>query len=84
MERENYQRENNSAIGFVEECCRLEAHVSITVSKLYFGYIKHCRGSGLYPFSKPKLGKELKRLFKIGQTFGDNHGNRARVWVGFE
>lgn len=83
-ERENYRKENNSVIRFVEEACVLDPLSSMTKDKIFRLYADYCAQSLLHPMTKHKFGKELKRQYQLAEQYISGQGNRSRGWTGIK
>lgn len=82
-EIEDYRRENNSVLVFVEEICELDRNAEISKSKLYSVFKKWCKINGFHPLGKLKFGKELKRQFN-NRVSDSRVTNGDRIWVGIQ
>ena len=81
-EIDEYRKENNSVIVFVEEICVLGVKEGLLKKDLYDIYRKWCESNGFSPLKKIKFGKELVRQFK---TITDERGtNGERLWIGIK
>lgn len=77
--KDEYRKENNNVIIFVEEMCVLDAHDDISKDDLYQTYNNWCVDSGYRPLSKISFGREL-----IRQYVSVNKGrcSSTRTWKG--
>lgn len=80
-EVEEYQKENNNVIIFVDDKCKLDDEFSIGKRELYTHYSNYCRDYNYRAFSKKKFGMELKKQFK---NIKDDRSNSSRSWEGIE
>jgi P4 family phage/plasmid primase-like protien len=80
-EIEDYRKENNSVIVFVEEVCELGPDKEMSKTELYSVFQKWCQVSGFKAIGKIKFGKELKR--QLGDKISDSRVTDGdRIWVG--
>lgn len=80
-EIDEYKRENNNVLVFVEDECKLDAPLSISKDRLYADYSVWCERSGYKALSKLKFGKELKKQF---DEIADYRTDDTRIWVGID
>jgi len=80
QEVDEYRKENNNVIAFVEDACKLEGN---TTSKqaLYSAYTEWCDSNGYRKLSKNKLGMEIKKQFR-GKIQDDRDTTGERAWYG--
>ena len=81
QEIDEYRKDNNNVIVFVEEECSFSAEFSIEKSKLYLAYAESCEINRYRPLSKKKFGSELQKHFKAVQ---DDRLNTVRIWRGID
>jgi putative DNA primase/helicase len=80
-EIEDYRRENNSVLVFVEEVCELDPNKEISKSKLYSIFQEWSKLNGFHPMGKLKFGKELRR--QLDNKVSDSRvTNGDRIWIG--
>ena len=79
-ETEEYRKENNSVLTFVEEECKLDATMVISKDALYKTYKDWCKDSGLGAFSKKKFGIQLIKHYSLGKEARGTQGER--IWEG--
>lgn len=78
---EQYQKENNNTIVFVDENCVLGAEHEISIDKLYSNYKEWCKEAGLRPFGKINFGKELLKQYPSIEKGRDT---KVRFWKGID
>lgn len=62
-EVQEYRRENNNVLIFIDECCTIDKISDINCSELYKKYSNWCKDSGHKPWSQNKFSRELKRQY---------------------
>jgi putative DNA primase/helicase len=77
--KDEYRKENNNVIIFVEEMCVLDAHDDISKDDLYQAYNNWCLDSGYRPLSKITFGRELIRQY---DSVNKGRCSSARTWKG--
>lgn len=77
-EIDEYKRENNNVLLFVDEQCEITPDISITKKDLYEAYKEWCKQNGHYSLSKNKFGIELKKHYDIV----DARVGKERFWAG--
>jgi putative DNA primase/helicase len=77
--KDEYRKENNNVIIFVEEMCVLDAHDDISKDDLYQAYNNWCVDSGYRPLSKITFGRELIRQY---DSVNKGRCSSARTWKG--
>jgi len=77
--KDEYRKENNNVIIFVEELCVLDAHDDISKDDLYQAYNNWCVDSGYRPLSKITFGRELIRQYA---SVNKGRCSSARTWKG--
>jgi len=77
--KDEYRKENNNVIIFVEEMCVLDAHDDISKDDLYQAYNNWCLDSGYRPLSKITFGRELIRQYA---SVNKGRSSFARTWKG--
>lgn len=79
-ETDEYKRENNNVVLFVEEKCTLkEEYYNCSISGIYKAYVDWCKENGCFPLAKIKFGKELKRRFNVKSKKGTDG---EMTWLG--
>jgi P4 family phage/plasmid primase-like protien len=81
-ETNEYRKENNSVLSFVEEKCHLDACAIIPKDNLYEAYRDWCKASGMMSLSKKKFGIQLFKHFSLNKDSRDGRGDR--IWQGIE
>ena len=61
---EDFKRQVNPLINFLEERCTLDPQGKTSASLLRYEYVEWCKQNGYHPLSDVAFGKELKRLHK--------------------
>lgn len=79
-EVEEYRKENNNTMGFIEEECTLSPELTITKQALYNRYAEYCKEDGFRALSKKKFGCEVLRYKQIEGGF--NTSGTDRIWKG--
>ncbi len=79
-EVEEYRRENNNVLLFVEEEYELGPDNSISKKDSYIDYSEWCKTNGYKPLSKKRLSMEFIKQFHLEPDSRDNFGDR--VWLG--
>jgi len=79
-EIDEYKRENNNVIVFVEEKCEIGLS-TIPVDDLYAVYAIWCKDNGHQALSKINFGKELQRQYS---NISKSRSNKERVWLGIK
>jgi putative DNA primase/helicase len=79
QEINEYRKDNNNVIVFVDEECSLSAEFSTEKGNLYLAYVESCKRDNYRPLSKKKFGSELQKHFK---TVQDDRSNTTRFWTG--
>jgi putative DNA primase/helicase len=77
--KDEYRKENNNVIIFVEEMSVLDAHDDISKDDLYQAYNNWCLDSGYRPLSKITFGRELIRQYT---SVNKGRCSSARTWKG--
>ena len=81
-ELEEYRKENNNVLVFVDECCDLFEDLLLNEkNKLYLCYSDWCRDNGYKSLSKIKFGKELRRNFPF---IKEERNDKKRSWIGIK
>jgi len=78
-EIQQYRRQNNNLIIFVEEECNLDQYNEISKDVLYRAYSEWCSQNGYYALSKIHFGKDLMKQFPDVE---DNRDAVRRYWSG--
>ena len=82
-EVEQYRKENNNVITFVEEECRLTPDGVVSKRSLFDAYVVWCKSCGCNSSQIRKFGKELsKHNLSIGE--GRDSAGTSKVWLGIE
>jgi putative DNA primase/helicase len=82
QETEEYRKENNSVLSFVEEKCHIDATGIIAKDTLYEVYRDWCKASGMLALSKKKFGMQLVKHFNLDKNARGDHGDR--IWQGIQ
>ncbi len=77
--KDEYRKENNNVIIFVEEMCVLDVHDDVSKDELYQAYNNWCLDSGYRPLSKITFGRELIRQYA---SVNKGRYSSARTWKG--
>jgi phage/plasmid primase, P4 family, C-terminal domain len=77
--KDEYRKENNNVIIFIEEMCVLDAHDDISKDDLYQAYNNWCLDSGYRSLSKITFGRELIRQYA---SVNKGRCSSARTWKG--
>lgn len=82
QEVEEYKKENNNVLIFVDEECILIPGVFVKKDQLYKAYVDYCEPNGYHQLSKTNFGKAIKKHFNLdpGTRMGDKDG--TRIWKG--
>ena len=80
---EEYRKENNNVLLYVEEECHFGEGLSITKSILYEDYFNWCKRCGMHPVSKKKFGMLLIKHFNLERNSTDT-SKEKRVWLGID
>jgi putative DNA primase/helicase len=82
QEIEEYKKENNNVLIFIEEECTLAPGPFITKEQLYRAYMDFCNKNGYRQLNKANFGKAIKKHFKLNpdSRMGDKNG--TRIWEG--
>jgi putative DNA primase/helicase len=78
-ELEEYRKENNNVLVFVEDACLRSPEKSMAKNDIYSEYNLWCKENGFRSLSKIKFGKELTRNFK---DITDETDGTKRLWSG--
>jgi putative DNA primase/helicase len=83
MEKEinEYRRQNNNVLLFVEEECNVCPDVTVSKNRLYSLYNQWADSNGYRPLSKVNFGKELTSQF---ETVNDRRTATERFWDGID
>ncbi len=81
-EVDEYKKENNNVILFIEDKCELGPEYSESKEELYRAYSDWCRQNNCHPLAKKKFGKELKKQFP--NINGDERSAYQRLWQGIK
>lgn len=84
QEVEEYRKENNNVMTFIEEECNLEPNAITSKQELYNSYSEWCKGNGYKSLAKKKFGKELTKHFQGKITDGRSASGDTRIWLGIE
>jgi P4 family phage/plasmid primase-like protien len=60
---DEYRRDNNNVLSFVDECCEIISGVSVKNQELYEKYSSWCKSSGTSPMKKKSLVREIFENF---------------------
>jgi len=80
-EIEEYRKENNNVLVFVDEMCRVGAENTFPKDELYCNYAAWCKGHGNSPLSMIRFGKELKKQFP---DLDEERSSLVRCWRGIK
>lgn len=80
IEIEEYRRQNNNILLFVEEECSIHWEFEISKDDLYRHYQEWCTQNGYKALSKGKFGKELSKQYQ--GSIDERRTARERIWVG--
>lgn len=81
---DEYRKENNSVLVFVEEECCLSEKNFISKKQLYESYVGWCKDAGMHPLSKKKFGMQLIKHFNLSKNSFSDASNEERIWVGID
>jgi putative DNA primase/helicase len=81
-ETEEYRKENNSVLSFVDEKCHVDIGNLIPKDNLYETYRDWCKASGMMALSKKKFGMQLIKHFALDKDSRSGHGDR--IWQGIQ
>lgn len=62
--KENYKKENNPQMLFIEEWCIVAENAQIECSLLYTNYLNYCMQNGYKPLSQIRFSKRLRELLR--------------------
>jgi len=82
QEVEEYRKENNNVMTFVEEECQIDVSSIISKQELYNAYTQWCKVNGYKSLAKKKFGKELTKHFQGKITDGRSGSGDTRIWIG--
>lgn len=80
---DDYRKENNSVIGFIEEECIIDIDRSITKTKMYARYQNWCKTTGIHALSMNKFGREIAKQCNLS-TNERLGGGKDRIWRGID
>jgi putative DNA primase/helicase len=85
-EIDEYRKENNNVIAFMEDKYKITSNQSAYVSKeeLYKEYRQWCIDFGYKPGSIDMFGKQIKKRFKLNEGYKKYDRKSHRVWFGIE
>ena len=78
-EIEEYKKDNNNVLLFVEDTCQLKPESTITKGYLYDSYSSWCLKNGYRPIGKKRFGNALSRHFN---AVGEDKTNAGWIWTG--
>jgi putative DNA primase/helicase len=78
-EIEEYKKDNNNVLLFVEDMCQLKSKDTITKGYLYIAYSDWCIKNGYRPIGKKRFGNALTRHFN---SVGEDKTNEGWIWTG--
>jgi putative DNA primase/helicase len=81
-ETDDYRKENNSVLSFVDEKCELDPTFLIPKDNLYESYREWCKSCGMMAVSKKKFGSQLTKHFALNKDSRNGHGDR--IWQGIQ
>ena len=76
---EDYRRENNNVLVFVEEECELDPNMSISKKELYSAFGEWCKRSGNKALNSKRFSMEIMKQFP---RITDERTGKARMWGG--
>lgn len=74
--KENYKKENNPQMLFIEESCIVAENAQVECSMLYTNYLNYCMQNGYKPLSQIRFSKRLRELLRGKIT----HDKSVRPW----
>lgn len=74
---DEYRKDNNNVLSFVEECCEILSNITITNQEIYDRYSQWCKTSGTSPMKKKSFIREIFENFQ-SQGVGRFHTNAQR------
>ena len=77
--KDEYRKENNNVMIFVEEICVIDANSEVRKDDLYQAYHEWCFDSGYKPLRKIAFGKEIQRQYEF---VSDTRSSFERKWEG--
>lgn len=77
---EEYRKDNNNVMTFMDEMCVTSIEGSIPKGVLYEAYRTHCKESGTTPLTIIKFSKQLKKLSKAVRE--DRGTDGQHLWLG--
>ncbi|MBL7130686.1 MAG: hypothetical protein ISS45_04715 [Candidatus Omnitrophica bacterium] len=77
--KDEYRKENNNVIIFVDEVCVIDAHAEVKKDELYQAYHDWCFASGYKALRKIAFGRELQRQYEF---VTDARSSYERRWEG--
>ncbi|MGB3113622.1 MAG: phage/plasmid primase, P4 family, partial [Candidatus Omnitrophota bacterium] len=77
--KDEYRKENNNVIIFVDEVCVIDAHAEVKKDELYQAYHDWCFASGYKALRKIAFGRELQRQHEF---VSDARSSYERRWEG--
>ncbi|MEW5725940.1 MAG: phage/plasmid primase, P4 family, partial [Thermodesulfobacteriota bacterium] len=86
---DEYRRENNPVLEFIEECCEVDPAMapttsSVTKPDLYLAYARYCRRYGYMPQAEARFARVLREVaprVRDRRPRGPSD-SRCRVWLG--
>lgn len=79
---QDYRKDNNHIVSFVDELCVLDSEASLEKGTLYVKYVEYCKVNTFRPYSSVSFGRELKSYFK---QLGERNGtNNVAFWDGIK
>jgi putative DNA primase/helicase len=81
-EIDEYRKENNNVLTFVEEECNLEPNSIISKRSLYIAYNEWCKRNGYRSLAIKKFGKELTKHFQNKIVESRDNAGDTKVWLG--
>lgn len=79
---EEYKRENNPVMFFIEEECVIGADETVQKRNFFAAYKDFCKESGYHPIGIGRFGKEVKRVLGEKVLEDRNSAGNARIWRG--
>lgn len=82
QEIDEYRKENNNVMTFIEDECNLEPNAIISKKELYNSYSEWCKANGYKSLALKKFGKELIKHFQGKISDGRSGSGDTRIWIG--
>jgi len=72
-----YRSEMDTVASFIEDECRMDQSLKVSVSSLYEHYVSWCKSQDRHPRTKVQFGKEL-----TSKSYEQIRGGTGRFWQG--